>query len=407
MKISNQEMMHWWQGYVVIEIRGKKIERLINRMMNKRFSAWQFMRTSEEHAQLAITVREFFELRPLLKETGCRCRVISRYGLPFYFKRVRKRVGLYVGILLFATVLYAASMMVWQVEIEGVTTPETELEIREELKKLGVKPGSFKFSNPDYRTIQREIMKVVPSTTWIGFQYQGTTAQIKVVEKTLPDVKKEGGPRNLIATKKAVIYDLFVEQGQPMVKPNQYVRPGDLLVSGVIGGETNPQIVSATGKILGEVWYEGQIELPLVQKKSIITGERTKKYYVQFGSFALQVWGFGDLPFQKYETDHLDYKLSWKNWTFPVSWKVEQLQEVDFLENRLTEEAAVELGLELAKEQLQQKIPADAVIKEENILRKKVENGKVYIKMHYTVIEEIASEQPLVQPNENSSNQGD
>lgn len=407
MKLSNQEMMHWWQGYVVIEIRGNKLERLINRMMNRRFSAWHIVRTSEEHAQLSITLREFFELRPLLKETGCRCKVISRHGLPFFLKRMQRRMGLYAGVLLFIFILYGASMMIWQVEVEGVATPETEQEIREELKNLGIKPGAFKFRNPDYKTIQREIMKLVPSTTWVGFQYQGTKAQLKVVEKTLPDVKKPGGPRHLVAKKKAVIYDLFVEKGEPKVRPNQYVRPGDMLVSGAIGDEGNPKIVSATGKVLGEVWYEGHIEIPLLQKKSILTGDRFNKYYVLLGPFSLQVWGFGEHGFPKFEVKRDEYRPSWRDWIFPAGWGVEVLQKVDFIEKHIQEEEALDLALDLAREQLKKKIPVDAEIKEENILRKRVENGKVYIKMHYTVIEEIASEQPIILTNENNSNQGD
>ncbi|GAA0362584.1 sporulation protein YqfD [Bacillus horti] len=395
MKLNNQEMMHWWQGYVVIEVRGKKLERLINRMMNHRFSAWHIIRTGEERAELSIKLTDFFKLRALLKETGCKSKVLERHGLPFFVQRVQRRIGLYSGILLFCFILYAASMMVWSVEIDGATTPETEMAIREELEGLGVKPGTFKFRTPDYQTIQREIMKLVPSTTWVGFRYEGTQAQLKVVEKTLPDVREPSGPRHLVATKKAIIHDLFVEQGKPVVKPNQYVQRGELLVSGYVGNEEQPQIVSATGRVLGEVWYEGHIELPMLQKKAFMTGEREKRYYFQLGSWAVPVWGWGKDTFEKYEADERNYSFTWRDWSFPLSWKVEMRQEVGYTEELKSEEETLELALILANAQLKQQIPADAVIKEENILRKRVENGKVYIKMHYTVIEEISSERPI------------
>lgn len=55
------------------------------------------------------------------------------------------------------------------------------------------------------------------------------------------------------------------------------------------------------------------------------------------------------------------------------------------------------LGVELSRVNIYRNLQSEAVIIEENVLRKNIENGKVYIKMHYTVIEEIASEQLIIQ----------
>src|SRR5690606_35191365 len=119
-----------------------------------------------------------------------------------------------------------------------------------------VKPGKFKFLVDDPLEIKSNMMEAIPEVTWVGFQFQGTKAILKVVEKTNPEMREKVSPRHLVAKKKAIIHDIFVEQGEPRVKPNQYVRPGELLVSGIIGSGENQQIVPAKGKVLGEVWYE-------------------------------------------------------------------------------------------------------------------------------------------------------
>lgn len=392
-------MIHWWQGYVVVQIRGERLERLINRMMNKRLSAWNLRRISVEKARVSITVRDFFKLRTLLKETGCRVHIEDKKGLPFLFKRIKRRKGFYFGAAGFLAVLYICSSLIWSVEIDGVRLPEDEAKVRDTLAKLGVEPWSFKFRAEDPETIKREVAEAFPHVTWVGFEYKGTKARLKVVEKTLPELPEQTGPRHLVAKKKAIIYDLFVEQGRPMVKPNEYVKPGDVLVSGIIGAEDEErqELVSAKGKVLGEVWYETEFSVPLTRQQSVLTGEEKKEYYVHLGPFDLQVWGFGQVPFDHYIVREKEYTFSVKNWTFPVSWQSKRLEETRQEKRSLTAEEATRLGTELSRRRLLRHLDRDAEIKDEKILKKKEENGKVYMKMHYTVIEEIASEQLIFQ----------
>ncbi|WP_202080681.1 sporulation protein YqfD [Caldalkalibacillus salinus] len=395
--MSNEEMLHWWLGYVTIEIKGEKLERLINRMMNQRFAAWDIQRQNKHVATVSMTIEHFFKLRALLKETGCRVRIIKKNGLPFAFKNIRRRLGFTLGIVTFGLLLYLLSSMIWFVEIEGVQLPEDEQVIKQELANLGVKPGSFKFQVEDYQTIQRKIMEVIPDTTWVGFRFEGTTARLKVVEKTLPEIEDRPNPRHLVAKKKAIIHRMFVEQGQALVKQNEYVQPGDILVSGIIGTEEEPQVVAATGEVWGEVWYEGSISVPLEQNSERQTGERTKEYYLTFGEWALKVWGFKDPTFSSSRTEETLHQLHWKKWTFPIGWQIKDIKETNEVQHILTEEEAVDLGAKLAREKITRKLPPDAEIQEEKVLRKQVDSGKVYIKMHYTVIENIASEQIIIQ----------
>lgn len=395
--MGNQEMIHWWEGYVIVKVQGKRLERLINRMMNQRLAAWNITRTDEEEAQFSIALKDFFQIRSLLKETGCHAKVTKKAGLPFLIKKTKSRLGLFGGAVAFCLLLYLFSMMIWSVEIEGVALPENEQQLRQELAKMGVQPGRFKFQVEERTALQRRIMEAMPNATWVGFQFNGTNALLKVVEKTLPELKEATNPRHLVAKKKAIIYDLFVEKGRSMVKLNQFVKPGDLLVSGIIGTEEQRSIVSATGKVLGEVWYEGNIWVPFIQHHAVLTGEQKKMYYLKLGSLSIKVWGFGSISFEQFETDHNIYLFSRKGWTFPISWAIEQIEETQIVNKKLTEKEAFKLGVELSRENIYRNLQSEAVIIEENVLRKNIENGKVYIKMHYTVIEEIASEQLIIQ----------
>lgn len=395
--VGNQEMIHWWQGYVIIRISGKKLERLVNQMMNRRFAAWNIIRTTEEDAQLSIALKDFFKLRMLLKETGCRVHIVQKIGLPFLIRRMQHRIGLVVGAISFCILLYLFSMMIWTVEIEGVRLPEDEQLLREELRSMGVKPGSFKFLVDDPLEIKHKMMESITDVTWVGFQFQGTQAILKVVEKTIPELEEKTSPRHLVAKKKAIVYDLFVEQGQALVKPNQYVKPGDILVSGIIGSEDNQIIVSAKGKVLGEVWYETNISIPLKREKTVYTGEIAERFYLKVSSLPIKVWGFGEIPFEYFTRNQEEYKPEWRDWSIPITWAKETVRETEQVEETLTEEQAIQLAIQLSREDMRRNIHPNSEIKAENVLRKRIENGKVYIKMHYTVIEEIASEQLIIQ----------
>lgn len=395
--MDNREMIHWWQGYVVITIRGEKLERLINRMMYQRLAAWDMVRTSRDDAQLAITLKDFFRLRPLLKETGCRVRVKKKIGLPFIVRRMSRRISFSLGALSFCLLLYLLSMLIWTVEIEGVSLPENEVLFREELAKMGVKPGKFKFLVDDPQVIQQNMIEALPDVTWVGFQFQGTKALLKVVEKTNPEVAERLSPRNLIAKKKAVVYDLFVEQGEPKVKPNQYVRPGDILVSGVIGSAETQQIVPAKGRVMGEVWYESNVSIPLIRTKNVYTGETKDEYYVHIGSIPIKVWGFKKAEFAQFDRHEELVKANIRNWTLPLAWNKVTLKATEEVETTLTEQEAAQLALEMSRAALLRDIEPDAEIKEENVLRKRIEHGKVYMKIHYSVIEDIAKEQLIFQ----------
>ena len=76
------------RGSVQIEIRGAKVEWFLNRLLHRKLEIWDIRRTGADSMELGIHIRDFFRLRPLLKETGCRMKVIKREGLPFLLDKI-------------------------------------------------------------------------------------------------------------------------------------------------------------------------------------------------------------------------------------------------------------------------------------------------------------------------------
>jgi len=389
------QWIKWFNGYLVIMIKGKRLERLINLALNKKIEIWQISRFDEQRGRMSILLVDFLRLKPLLKETGCRTRIISKHGLPFLLTKIRKRYAFVGGFLAFLCMLFILSNVIWSVEVVG-TEKIPKSEVLEMAKQVGIQEGKLSFYLDDPDKIKAKLMEKIPDASWIGFRMNGTKAEIRVVEKIIPEEKEALSPRHIVARKSAVIHDIFATHGKQMVRPNDFVKKGDLLISGLIGKEESPIAVAAKGVVEGEVWYETEAVIPRLKKQAIYTGEKHRNIYLRLWGYELKVWGYGELAFNKYEPNEEMHMLHWREKQFPVGIKVEDLLECEFKQIKISTEEAVSTAKEAVKQDILAKIKTGGYIKEEKVLHQREENDKVYIKMHIIAIEDIALEKPII-----------
>jgi similar to stage IV sporulation protein len=385
----------WVDGHITITVRGKRFERLLNMAVRDGIRIWNIRRVGQEVCRCDMMIRDYFRLRPLLRETGCRVHVEQREGLPFWIIRMRRRLGFTVGALLFLFGLYMLSAFIWNVEIHG-TKQLSPQQVSQAAEKVGVKQGAWKAKLKERDMLQRQMLQLLPEASLVLVDIQGTKAIIQVVEKEEPEKPKAIGPRNLVAKKRAVIHSILTESGTSKVSVNQFVEKGQVLISGIIGSEQSQRAVPARGKVEGEVWYVSNLSLPLSQVQYHMTGEKRQRQYLVLGPFAVQVWPFKDQPLSRYETEEKRYDLAYAGFSLPIAWKTVTHTEIEPITRQLTAEEAVEVGKDLARQDVLKKAGKNAFIKDEKVLHVKAENGKVYVSIHFSVIEEIAVEQPIV-----------
>ncbi|TVY09652.1 sporulation protein YqfD [Paenibacillus cremeus] len=383
------------RGFVVIEVRGTRLEVLVNRMTEKRMSIWDIRHTAESKAELSIGIGDFFRLRPLLKETGSRTRIKERHGFPFWLGKIEKRKFFAVGLLGFIIGLYLLSSVVWQIRVEGNETLQSA-QILEAAKREGIYKYQWKFRLKDPDELSRQLQSQLPQTAWIGVEIRGTNVIIKVVEATIPEKPPLMSPRNMVASKNAMVTEIFAEKGRPVVKPNTYVRKGDVLISGILGDEVNRQTVVASGKVKGLVWYKPTVEVPLTRQYKTYTGEMKKRFYLVIGSRALMLYGYGKIGFEQYESIPERKTLQWRNFVLPIGWLSEKVMEVQVAEQAIDPKEASATGLAQAKSEILAAAGSDSRVVSEKILHEKTENGKVYMEVYLEVEEPIAVEQPIV-----------
>ncbi|WP_100406754.1 sporulation protein YqfD [Bacillus solitudinis] len=384
------------RGYVRVRIEGAYPERFLNRCIEHHILIWGIKRVGEERIVCYMELDDIPKIRPLLRVSHCKVSFTERRGVPFFLRKMVNRLGFVTGLTSFLIIMFILSNMVWNIEIKGAS-PQVEHELRQIVFEMGIKRGTFQFNLPSVEHIQRDVTERVAGATWVGVRQKGTTFEFEVVEQKLPEKAESLSPRHLVAKKKAIIHDIFVEHGQAQVKPNDFVEKGDLLVSGFIGKEGKIRIVPAEATVYGEIWYKSNVTIPLESIFTTLTGEKKTKHYLSFADFDLPIWGFGEHSYQEYETFEQKKPFQLLKWSIPVHYKRIKIQETSKYKRNYSDEEAIQAAQEMALYELNQQLPVNAEVIGEKVLHEAVENGKVKLKIHYQVIEDITSEQPIIQ----------
>lgn len=388
------------KGKLHLECAGTQITAFIDQAVQENIHIEDIFWMDEHKVHVVVSLSDFYRLRKCSKRYQTRIKITQKRGVPFIWKRIKQRKMFFFGSVFFFFLLFFMTSVVWKVEIEG-TGKFPVNQINTVLQSHGVFVGQLKVSLPKPAQIQHEILAQFPQLSWVGFRVEGTRVVVTVVEKKRTQIHKSKfpfhGPVHLISKKNGLIVDVRVEQGNPLVKVNDMVKKGQMLVSGIYGSpeQENGPIVGARGKIMGEVWYESDITIPLIQKHKVFTGARKKSSYGYIAGLILRN-PFKSPPYSRYEITQHVHSFYLGKLKLPLGWIEEEYLESNEMINKLSIEEAVELGSILSRRSLSGSLSSEGTIQTEKILQRTVKRDKVYLKVHFDVIEDIAVPQPIL-----------
>jgi len=398
---------HFITGYVTILATGDRPEIFFQYCNEQNITVWDVKRINEYSCQGNIKLDDVKAIKHLKRATGYKINFTNKQGYPFMIRRLLRRKQILLGMIISLLLILLLSNILWKVSVEGVST-EMEEKIYEQLESYGIHPGSWVQSLESSSSIQQRLIDDLPELLWVGVHRKGTTFQLEGVEKVVVKREKVQGPRHLVATKKGVIQSMYISNGLPKVKVNDYVEPGDMLVSGIINDQDEESsdeedekkdqvLVAAEGDVIANTWYEVSVTVPLSSANELLTGEKSHQHYLGMGAFRLPIWGFKKPDYQDSHHEITENPIYFLKWKLPVN-KVETIiREKVYNKTTRTKEEAIEIGVRQAKKELQLQLGPESHIKMEKVLHESTVNGKVKLNLYVSVEENITKEEPIIQ----------
>lgn len=273
---------------VIVKMNRGKIRLEIMSLMPEKFlnTLWEegiFIEGAKKHSIVSYTFnispKDFYKTRELAKDKKVKLKVINSFGFFRLKGNLLKRKAFIFGFFIFIFLMYYYSTYIWSIEIktENNVSP---YEIRNELKKMGVKPG-IKRKKLNIINLQNSILEGNKSVVWAKGTIAGTKLKIDILERqNPPKIKEDKSPCDLIAKKDGVIQRVYTKAGTSIVEEGQVVKKGDVLVLGEQGNEESRYKVKAEGEVIAKTFYEKKLKLKIPQIKRERTGETIINKYI-------------------------------------------------------------------------------------------------------------------------------
>ena len=147
--------------------------------------------------------------------------------------------------------------------------------LTKELDSNNIKRLSLKKNFIEINKIKEDILNnYKQSIEWLEIDNVGMTYIIKLEERKTSFIQVNEGNCNIIAKEDGLITKIISEHGVILVKNNQMVKEGDILITGQI--MQNDEIkanICAQGLVFAEKWYNVNIDIPKTIKKKRYTNK--------------------------------------------------------------------------------------------------------------------------------------
>lgn len=392
----------FWHGRVHLAARGNQLARFINEGIRDGVVFYKTQK-SERGLRAQVRIKDFARLRRAARVTHTRVRILAKYGWPFVAARWWRRKSLLAGILVIGIALVSLSQMILSISVSGNTTIPSQ-QIFDSAEKLGLRTWIWR-SEVDMPKVSKALVEQFPDAAWIGIDRHGTRVEIKVVQKIRPQVPGEAG--NLVASKAAVIQELMVIQGTPIVHEGETVKAGQVLIKAPASMEnssakpkadtiskpklTLPQAApAAKGFARGRVWYSSESIIPLIEDKVEESGQIATGWGIKFGARVIMLTTpESPFPLVNQEVENHSW-LIWRNWRFPVEVVSTHYKELRAVHLERTQGEARSAAEEFARTDVYKKITPGARIVEETVRVLPQGGGVERVRVEVETYEDIA-----------------
>lgn len=185
---------------------------------------------TELSAVMSIPAGEYRKVYKLIRRTGSKCDILERHGVRKILSQLCNRMVIILGFLglLILTIFLPTRILFW--EVTGNQNISANY-IIEQVQNDGV---SFGCKRSDLRSekIKNMLLDEIPQLEWAGVTTSGCVVIISVREAEPVNKEPEFLPGSIVAACDGIVETVTVTQGNPICKPGQAVKTGQVLISG-------------------------------------------------------------------------------------------------------------------------------------------------------------------------------
>ena len=307
--------------------------------------------------------------------------IFVRYtGLQYFKHIISTNIEKIIVSLVIVVFMYLSNNIILDINIH---TNDKNLKsiISYKLMDYNVKEYSLKKSCKQINKIKEQILdKYNDQIEWLEIVENGYKYDVYIIEREINKIEKDNNKCNYVAKKSGTITSILARKGVLLVQENNYVTAGDTLISGeIIYNEELKKQVCASGLIMGEVWYKVNVSYPL--EVSVKEDNIRSHYGISFKLFN-----------KKYKITKDKYNevkdiINIGNDSFGII--INKSWNNKYKKVKYTKEEAIKKALELSRKKLIIKLDKNSKILSQNILKKYVNDGRMYIEVLLTVEEEL------------------
>ena len=379
---------------LILKVTGKTRKYFLNEIIKNNINIYDLKEKNDSY-ELLINYSDYEKILNI--KTTNKIDVIQRLGINNYLNFIKTNIIVIIFLTLGILLNILLSNMILDIEINH---PNKEIKklIKKDLKEFGITKYKFKISYKEKELIKEKILdKEKDIIDWLEIEEKGTKYIIKLEER-----KKEElvlcNPRNIISTKEAIITKITSESGEIKKKINDYVVPGDILISGVIyNKETAVDKRCAVGKVYGETWYKVKVILDNNYKTIEETTNKRKGLYLKVFNLEYKLFN----KFSKYKIK--EYNII-KSKILPINISFVIYEELLEKNNKNTLDNVDDKALEIAEKNIKNKLSNDESILTKKVLKKELKNSKIEVDVFISTEENIIDYQDITDLNINELN---
>lgn len=288
------------KGYLLIEINGYYTERFLNLCRYHKIYLWNIESIKNKY-RMNISVSDFRKLKPIIRKTKTKVRIIKRFGVPFFAFKYRKRQVFLLCLIICCFILYLSSLFLWEINIEGNSAISNET-LMEYLYSKDISLGKLK-NNIDCSDLVKNIREDFDKIIWVSAHIDGTQLVIHMKENTDEftnsvyenNFNQNKYYSNIISDENGTIAEIVTRKGVPQVHIGDTISVGDILVSGTVPIlNDEKEIIDykyeiPDADILAKITVDYYQKLKVAHKELIPTNRKNFCIMVQFGDRTIQI----------------------------------------------------------------------------------------------------------------------